>query len=258
MYRFIVKIWCMAALVAGMVSCSSEEDFEATMEGMDKNSPDIYSILTQFEGNYTGAWWMNDVKTEADNNSNLQNNSKLPYVTFYVNQINNILRFNFHKFPYNALVKQLFSNIDIDYLTTDFEVNFLPNNNPDPEQTLLFNICVENERKNKNNELCLGYIYIKLVGYSENVVYFDLQPAEGSAYLRMPFVVTTKDGNYFAMVLDFLPDISTVSMDIASGMISCNLVIRQIEIYDKDMQKSIRSLDQDIELTFISKEKINE
>ena len=60
------------------------------------------------------------------------------------------------------------------------------------------------------------------------------------------------------MVLDIVPDKSTVSQDIASGTISCNILIRQIEIYDKDMQKSVRSLDQDIKLTFISTEKKSE
>jgi hypothetical protein len=258
-----MKIACLAVMMASMYSCSTGNDEEMiSSERNQKNPfvPDVVSkvSLQQFVGKYSGAWWMNGVKTETDNNSNSPNYSKLPYVTFYVNQINNILRVNFHKFPYNALVKQLFSNIDVIYLTTDFEVGFLPNNNPDPEQTLLLNICVENEREKNNNELCLGFIYIKLVGYSENAIYFDLHAAEGSAYLRMPFVVTTKDGNYFAMVLDFLPDKSTVSLDIASGMMSCNLVIRQIEIYDKDMQKSIRSLDQDLKLTFISTEKKSE
>lgn len=268
MYKFIVKLWCMAALVAGVVSCSSDDDHNTMIEGADKNLPDIYSTLTQFAGKYYGTWWLNDTKTEADNIFYLEyekttqrpdviennNNVNPSYVQFYYNSQNPVSSIQFYEFPFKAIVRQLFPDLEIAYLTFNLQTG-----SPySPEETLFFKIIVEAENSG-DNSICQFYsMPLEVVGYSGNAIYNNFHPTVGIAYLRMPFVVTTKDGNYFAMVLDILPDVSTLSLDITSGMMSCNLVIRQIEIYDKDLQKSIKSLDKDIKLTFISTEKKNE
>ena len=269
MYRLTMKIACLAVIMAGVVSCSTDNDEDTMVKQNDHFVPDIVPkvSLQQFVGKYTGAWWMNDVKTEADNIYYLlyEKTSQKPDVIEYNKDVKpSFVRFNydsltssssldFYEFPFKAIVKQLFPDLEIAYLTVDLQIG-----SPlDTEETLLFKIIVE--ENSGNNSICQFYAMpLELVGYSGNAVYNNFHPTMGIGYLRMPFVVTTKDGNYFAMVLNFLPDVSTVSMDIASGMISCNLVIRQIEIYDKDMQMSIRSLDQDIKLTFISTEKKSE
>ena len=58
------------------------------------------------------------------------------------------------------------------------------------------------------------------------------------------------------MVPELVPDKSTFSLDITTGTISCNFVISQVEVYDKDMQKSIKKLDQEIKVTFISTQRL--
>jgi hypothetical protein len=268
-----MKIACLAVMMASMYSCSTGNDEEMiSSERNQKNPfvPDVVSkvSLQQFVGKYSGAWWMNDVKTEADNIYYLfyektsqkpdviefNENVKPSYVQFYYNSQTTSSLIQFYEFPFKAIARQLFPDIEIAYLTIE-----TPDGAPlDPEETLFLKIIIDAENSG-DNSICQFYsMPLELVGYSGDAVYNNFHPTMGIAYLRMPFVVTTKDGNYFAMVLDFLPDKSTVSLDIASGMMSCNLVIRQIEIYDKDMQKSIRSLDQDLKLTFISTEKKSE
>ncbi|MBO4720917.1 MAG: hypothetical protein J5658_13755 [Prevotella sp.] len=262
MYRLTMKIVCLTIMMAGMCSCSTGNDEDKSDPFVPKIEPT--SSLLQSDGKYTGVWWMNDVKTEADNIFYLHNekisqkpgvidynkNVNPSYVDLHYNSMKSTFYIEFYEFPFKAIARELFPDIEIAYLTIETQEGA-----PfDPEEKLYSNIRIE-----AGNSICLFYsMPLEIIGYSENAVYNNFHPIVGMAYLRMPYVVTTKDGNYFGMVLDIVPDKSTVSQDIASGTISCNILIRQIEIYDKDMQKSVRSLDQDIKLTFISTEKKSE
>ena len=288
MYRFIVKLWCMAALVAGVVSCSKDDgdslmaDEKDTIWETDKdnnsetnkenntstdkdnNSSTDTPNLQQFAGNYVGVWWLNDVKTEADSffylwyekcsqkpDSYIDKHESYPsYLSFYVDQNINDQRIDLRAFPLKALTKQLFPDIELAYFTIE-----IGDGAPlDPEEKLLLNIIGEGPNS--------GYIYntitysLKTVGYSESALYYNLQPTTDTVDLLIPCVVTTKDGNYFAMVPELVPDKSTLSLDITTGTISCNFVISQVEVYDKDMQKSIKKLDQEIKVTFISTQRL--
>ena len=265
MYRLTMKTACLTIMMAGMCSCSTDGD----LVGSDIKINVIDTVfLQQFNGKYTGSWWMNDERTEADNIFYLEYEkiSQMPnviyynknvnpsYVDFHYNSQQTTIYIGFYEFPFKAIARQLFPDIEIAYLTIKTQVG-VPF---DPEEKLYSNICHEAENSG-DNDICLFYsMSWEILGYTENALYYNYHPTVGMAYIRMPYVVTTKDGNYFAMVLDILPDKSTVSVDIAPKTISCNIIIRQIEIYDKDMQKSIRSLDQDIKLTFISTEKKSE
>ena len=287
MYRFIVKLWCMAALVAGVVSCSKDDgdslmaDEKDTIWETDKdnnsetnkenntstdkdnNSSTDTPNLQQFAGKYVGAWWLNDVKTEADSfdylwyekcsqkpDSYIDKHESYPsYLSFYVDQNRNDQRIDLRAFPLKALTKQLFPDIELAYLTIDIGIG-----GPlDSEEKLLLNIIGEGPNS--------GYIpniaySLKTVGYSESAFYYNLQPKTDTVDLLIPCVVTTKDGNYFAMMPELVPDKSTFSLDITTGTISCNFVISQVEVYDKDMQKSIKKLDQEIKVTFISTQRL--
>ena len=288
MYRFIVKLWCMAALVAGVVSCSKDDgdslmaDEKDTIWETDKdnnsetnkenntstdkdnNSSTDTPNLQQFAGKYVGAWWLNDVKTEADSFFYLwyekysqkpdcyidKHESYPSYLSFYVDQNRNDQHIDLRAFPLKALTKQLFPDIELAYFTIE-----IGDGAPlDPEEMLLLKIIGEGPNS--------GYLYntiyfsLKTVGYSESAFYYNLQPTTDTVDLLIPCVVTTKDGNYFTMVPELVPDKSTFSLDITTGTISCNFVISQVEVYDKDMQKSIKKLDQEIKVTFISTQRL--
>ena len=288
MYRFIVKLWCMAALVAGVVSCSKDEgdslmaDEKDTIGETDKdnnsetnkenntstdkdnNSSTDTPNLQQFAGKYVGVWWLNDVRTEADSfdylwyekcsqkpDSYIDKHESYPsYLSFYVDQNRNDQHIELRAFPLKALTKQLFPDIELAYFTIE-----IGDGAPlDPEEMLLLKIIGEGPNS--------GYLYntiyfsLKTVGYSESALYYNLQPITDTVDLLIPCVVTTKDGNYFTMVPELVPDKSTFSLDITTGTISCNFVISQVEVYDKDMQKSIKKLDQEIKVTFISTQRL--
>ena len=288
MYRFIVKLWCMAALVAGVVSCSKDEgdslmaDEKDTIWETDKdnhsetnkenntstdkdnNSSTDTPNLQQFAGKYVGVWWLNDVKTEADSffylwyekcsqkpDSYIDKHESYPsYLSFYVDQNRNDQHINLRAFPLKALTKQLFPDIELAYLTIDIGIG-----SPlDSEEKLLLNIIGKGPNSGYINN-AIAYS-LKTVGYSESALYYNLQPITDTVDLLIPCVVTTKDGNYFTMVPELVPDKSTFSLDITTGTISCNFVISQVEVYDKDMQKSIKKLDQEIKVTFISTQRL--
>ena len=266
MYRLTMKTACLTIMMVGMYACSNGNDENVGNNFVPEIEPKEY--LQQFNGKYTGVWWMNDVKTEADNVFYLEYEkiSQMPNVIYYNKNVNPSyvdFHFNsqystpyidFYEFPFKAIARQLYPDIEIAYLTIDIQIGAPL----DPEEKLYSKIRLEAENSGENSIFRYYSMPLEIVGYSENACYNNFHPIVGMAYLRMPFVVTTKDGNYFAMVLDTVPDKSTVSVDIVTETISCNIIIRQIEIYDKDMQKSIRSLDQDIKLTFISTEKKSE
>lgn len=242
MYKFIVKLWCMAALVAGVVSCSSEENYDATMQGMDKNSPDIYSILTQFAGKYYGTWWLGDLKIEDSSE-----------VCFYVKD-DGTQAIEAYDFPYKVIASALFPDERIVNICNSVILGkFL-----DDEEVLYVRILDEALKSNDRSVLEKFYCPMNFIGYSENASYFAFMPVKDAAYWRLPFAVKFTTGEYYGIVLDLMPANCTASLDFSIGKMSCNCVITQLEFYDKDMQKVVVNLNQDeeLKLTFISTQRL--
>lgn len=266
MNKFIFKLWCVAALTTSIASCSTDSDGAPDVNKQNYDSPtEMINMLSQFSGKYNGVWWINDAKTEADGisylyyeklsqKSNVDINKRDSYpshVRFSADESGNSLGLELGEFPFKALTKRLFPDMEAAYYTITIQVGA----RYDDEDKLYNSFIKEEVNAGNINRLFMYSSSLEIIGYSEKTVYFRLQ-SEDLAYLRMPYVVTTKDGDYFAIVLDILSDRSTVSMDIATGTMSCSFVIKQIEIYDKNQMKQVRSLDQEIKLTFISTQKI--
>ena len=93
------------------------------------------------------------------------------------------------------------------------------------------------------------------VGYSENLVYFELSPYTNYAFLRYPFVVTLSNGEYYAIVMDVVPSKSTLTLDSSSRTINFVCNIPQIEIYDSEGNKTIIEPKPELVLTFTSTNK---
>ena len=202
MYRFIVKLWCMAALVAGVVSCSKDDgdslmaDEKDTIWETDKdnnsetnkdnntstdkdnNSSTDTPNLQQFAGNYVGVWWLNDVKTEADSffylwyekysqkpDCSIDKHESYPsYLSFYVDQNRNDQHIELRAFPLKALTKQLFPDIELAYFTIDIGIG-----GPlDSEEKLFFKIIGEGPNSGYISNIAYS---LKTVGYSESALY---------------------------------------------------------------------------------------
>ena len=70
-------------------------------------------------------------------------------------------------------------------------------------------------------------------------------------------MITTNDGDYFVMVFDFLLSQCSVSYDTSSMTLSFVLCMKQIEIFDKNGNKTIKNLDSEMKISFTSTKKIN-
>ena len=96
---------------------------------------------------------------------------------------------------------------------------------------------------------------LKAVGYSDHLLYFELKPNKKYPFLGYPYVVTLEDGSYYAIVLDVVPSLSTLTFDGTTKTVNFVCTISQIELYDQDRNKTIRELNPEMILTFTSTQK---
>ena len=236
MYRYIVKLWCMAAFLAGLISCSTDDTLK---DETDMNAPDIYSILTQFAGRYYGNWWLGDFK--------LRSSEICLYVKDDVTQAIEV-----YDFPYKEFASALFPDEKIVSICNSVIVGrFL-----EDEEVLFVRILDEAQKSNDRSILRPFYCPMDFIGYSEKTAYFTFLPVKGSAFWRLPFVVKFATGEYYGIVLDLIPANCTASLDFSIGKMSCNYVITQIEFYDKNMQSTANLLNEEINFTFISTQRL--
>lgn len=274
MNRLTMRVWLLTILLA-LTACSKDND---SYPEVDKNSTslknDLKEDIAAMEGNYKGVWLLNGRETSADNffEFHLQKsayinhqsieefwgeyNKKTSYVHFYTNQNAPKSQYKYKypyieylEFPWTPVIKQIFPDIDIAYFT-----NELPFGAPyDQEEELLFSISHEAEQ---SGDKSLKSDALSLVGYSDNMIYYERRYGIETGYTRFLIMVTTKDDNYFAIVLDLVNATSTVSLDLSSKTLICAFHIKQVEIIDKDGNNTIKTLDPEIKLTFTSTEKI--
>ena len=274
MNRLTMRVWLLTILLA-LTACSKDND---SYPEVDKNSTslknDLKEDIAAMEGNYKGVWLLNGRETSADNffEFHLQKsayinhqsieefwgeyNKKTSYVHFYTNQNAPKSQYKYKypyieylEFPWTPVIKQIFPDIDIAYFT-----NELPFGAPyDQEEELLFSISHEAEQ---SGDKSLKSDALSLVGYSDNMIYYERRYGIETGYTRFLIMVTTKDDNYFAIVLDLVNATSTVSLNLSSKTLICAFHIKQVEIIDKDGNNTIKTLNPEIKLTFTSTEKI--
>ena len=264
---------CMLTILLALTACSKDNDSYPEINSSPSLNDDLKEDIAAMEGNYKGVWLLNGRETSADNffEFHLQKsayinhqsieefggeyNKKTSYVHFYTNQNAHKSQYEYPyieylEFPWTPVTKQIFPDIDIAYFT-----NELPFGAPyDQEEELLFSIINEPE---KSGNKYLNSDAFSLVGYSDNMVYYERRHGVETGYTRTgPIVITTKDGNYFAIVLNLVNATSTVTLDLSSKTLICASHIKQVEIIDKDGNNTIKTLNPEIKLTFTSTEKI--
>lgn len=275
MNRLTMRVWLLTILLA-LTACSKDND---SYPEVDKNSTslknDLKEDIAAMEGNYKGVWLLNGRETSADNffEFHLQKsayinhqsieefwgeyNKKTSYVHFYTNQNAPKSQYKYKypyieylEFPWTPVIKQIFPDIDIAYFTNELAWGGSYNQ----EEKLLFSISHEAEQ---SGDKSLKSDALSLVGYSDNMVYYERRHGVETGYTRTgPIVITTKDGNYFAIVLNLVNATSTVTLDLSSKTLICAFHIKQVEIIDKEGNNTIKTLNPEIKLTFTSTEKI--
>ena len=170
------------------------------------------------------------------------------YVELNHEEFQNLFDLELLEFPYKAITKELFPEIEIDYLTVD-----LPTGSLYAEEEKLY-LSIENELGASGPKTFLPfYIPLELAGFSDQSAYFTLMASDGVAYLRLHYVVNTTDGNYFAIVLRIKPNKSICSIDIYRLTITFELQVDHVEIVDQD--RATKSVQKEFNVRFVSTEK---
>ena len=274
MKKLTMRVFLLTFLLA-LTACSKDDD---SYPEIDNNSPSLKNELKEdiaaMEGNYKGVWLLNGRETSADNfyELYLQKNAYLShqsieeymgghyignttsYVRFYTNQNAPKSQYEYPyieyaEFPWTSVIKQIFPDIDIAYFTKELKLGGFF----DQEEKLL--VSITNEAEQSDNKSLYSNA-LSLVGYSDNMIYYERRYGVETGYTRLPIVVTTRDGYYFAIVLNLVNATSTVTLDLSSKTLICASHIKQVEIIDKDGNNTIKTLNPEIKLTFTSTEKI--
>ena len=274
MNRLTMRVWLLTILLA-LTACSKDNDSYPEINSSPSLNDDLKEDIAAMEGNYKGVWLLNGRETSADNffEFHLQKsayinhqsieefwgeyNKKTSYVHFYTNQNAPKSQYKYKypyieylEFPWTPVIKQIFPDIDIAYFTNELAWGGSYNQ----EEKLLFSISHEAEQ---SGDKSLKSDALSLVGYSDNMIYYERRYGIETGYTRSgPIVITTKDGNYFAIVLNLVNATSTVTLDLSSKTLICASHIKQVEIIDKDGNNTIKTLNPEIKLTFTSTEKI--
>ena len=265
--RNITQKTCLL-MMAGMTlaACSNYEEDSSDYQSMNDKSANTNSIIKDMSGEYSGQWTLNGKNVDAE-----------PVDYFFPLYESGTNSFNFTTFPFTAIARQALSQsltplTDItDESLTDITDNPFSDNKI--TYSLMLGIPLENEdlllfktsfigdlSKSENAKEDLSTrigaaTEIHCVGYSMNMVYFELSPYSNYSFLRYPYVLTFSNGDYCAIVLDVVPSKSTVTLDYSTRTINFVCNIPQIEIYDSDCNKTIIEQKPELILTFTSTKK---
>ena len=251
---------CMLTILLALTACSKDNDSYPENNSSPSLNDDLKEDIAAMEGNYKGVWLLNGRETSADNffEFHLQKSAYINHqsIDFYTNQNATKSQYKYKypyieylEFPWTPVIKQIFPDIDIAYFTNELAWGGSYNQ----EEKLLFSISHEAEQ---SGDKSLKSDALSLVGYSDNMIYYERRYGIETGYTRFLIMVTTKDDNYFAIVLDLVNATSTVSLDLSSKTLICAFHIKQVEIIDKEGNNTIKTLNPEIKLTFTSTEKI--
>ncbi len=240
-----------------LAGCSKGEEDISDISSNFAIPNDMYensnNIIKSMSGVYSGQWALNGKNVDAEQNN-----------YYFSLGVDRLYSFEFATFPFKAIAMHALSqnsssnsSFSITKLTTSMIVG-VPLKD---EDLLLFKTgligdlsSLENAKEDFSTHI--GVVTdMYCVGYSENLVYFELSPYTNYAFLRYPFVVTLSNGEYYAIVMDVVPSKSTLTLDSSSRSINFVCNIPQIEIYDSEGNKTIIEQKPELVLTFTSTNK---
>ncbi len=219
------------------------------------------TILKGMAGYYSGVWTVDGKTVEPDNFGRLRYEKYAGYIaeqSSYPSYVqlhfdNSATSISWTEFPFKSLLKRQLPTLDVATLQVTIEMEI---GGPLPaDQKLLLQMQNFYIDERDNAAGILPGIPHSLEGYSADMAYLEFNSFVGSAYLHLPFVVTTTDGIIKGITLDVVPSMSTLTMNITSQFITFNLLIRQVEVFDEDMQRTIIPLNPEVSVSFISNQR---
>ena len=232
--NFLQKVCLILMVGMTLVGCSKgDEDvnFISTLDDMNNYSNINIMSMT---GEYSGQWTLNGKNVDAED-------------SYFSLCANKKYSFNFTTFPFKAIAMLALSQNSLVSSQKSFSLSYL-------SIAKLTTSMIEKVDEDLSTHIDIA-TDIRCVGYSENMVYFELSSYAINPFLRYPFVVTFSNGEYYVMVLDVVPSKSTLTLDSSSRTINFVCNIPQIEIYDSEGNKTIIEQNPELVLTFTSTNK---
>lgn len=231
----MIKLFKYALLATGcffMTACSVGEtdDDDVMMDSASGNAGN-----PEYVGYYGGVWTIDGETVSAEPlvlttpapSCVLMGFDQTPYLYFA-------------EFPFKALTKMLFPNVDIAKITALIPYEEIA----DEEQRLLWQIDSLYGCQGDNAMKAIVKTRLRQVGYSEDMAYLELMPDVENAYVHYAAVVTIVTGNRFVLVadvatwrtLDTSSGVSTVSMSLKYPSMSLLLVVKSVKCYDSNLK----------------------
>ena len=279
MRKFTLQIGLLLMAVLTISACSKDEETDDSRQliedpnamsnnkgynGNEGNAADngtnnYYALELEMQGEYDGEWSINGQKVNAEDVYDYK--TPLMYDGLFI---------SFTRFPYREIALR-YGLQDMNLIAQPFEPHIttpcflIPYELWTSEMNFIYDIH-ENKDEVTIHYECELCPFLKLVGYSNQILYFDLieqlfipytlnMNNSHSPFFRFPYAVTLDDGSYYAIVLDLLYSQSTLVFDYSTKTVNLVYTISQIELYDQDRNKTIRELNPEMILTFTSTQK---
>jgi len=250
----IKKVMGLLLLTLLMAACSDKNDDNSGAQDENEKAL-IASLNAGSKGMYDGVWSISYVPTDTMT------------ISFGTHEYWGLF---FYEFPFTSITSRLLPEL------AEGKVTF-----PEPKPDFIAGIEVTSEKDEAlYNKVLQKYSYygnylktcivpnyshpLTMVGYSfiENLeakAYFEWPTESGQAYRYLPYVVTrsTDAGTVCdCVVLDILPQKSTVTVNAYNSRITCILTIARAEIVHEDGSMEVKDLGGNIELKFTSNKRI--
>lgn len=225
----ILESALLLVLAVGITACSSNDGFGN--DGMMGN------VSNSMECCFRGVWTVDDVKADT---------TEIKVITDYPKR--NLNTVEYWGFPYKTMASIIVPDVNIAEITSFSDAGPIS-----PDQTQLFQMVLDGHGGNINSIMTENYSSIyRCVGMSEGNLYLELRQPETSIFgLYLPFIVTTNQGEQFAVVATIDHSQSTAILNIFGDNFTNILTVSQIEII-KVGKIETKTLSPEMKLKFTS------
>ena len=224
----------LLVLAAGMTACSSNDE--------DVNYDTMSNVGSSMDCCFRGVWTVDDVKADT---------TDIKVITGYPsNRTWNTVEYG--GFPYKTIASIIVPDVNIAEITSFSDAGPMS-----PDKIQLFQMILNGHGGNINSIMTEKYSNVyRCVGMSEGNLYLELMlPKTGVYGLYLPFIVTTNQGELFAVVATVDYSKSTAILNVFGNSFTNILTVSQIEII-KVGKTETKSLSPEMKLKFTSIQRI--
>ena len=224
----------LLVLAAGMTACSSNDE--------DVNYDTMSNVGSSMDCCFRGVWTVDDVKADT---------SDIKVITGYPsNRTWNTVEYQ--GFPYKTIASIIVPDVNIAEITSFSDAGPMS-----PDKIQLFQMILNGHGGNINSIMTEKYSSVyRCVGMSEGNLYLELMlPKTGVYGLYLPFIVTTNQGELFAVVATVDYSKSTAILNVFGNSFTNILTVSQIEII-KVGKTETKTLSPEMKLKFTSIQRI--